>query len=68
LKQSARWVKCTEPIEKFQPYVANTAMNLWGYDLLQQWKTQINIPLISETNCKRIILRKILKGIIRLER
>lgn len=27
-------------------------MSLWGCDLLQQWKTQINISLISETNEK----------------
>ena len=27
-------------------------MNLWGHDLLQQWKTQINIPPTSETNHK----------------
>ena len=30
------------------------AMNLWGGDLLQQLKTQINIPPMSETNCKVI--------------
>ena len=27
-------------------------MNLWGHDLLQQWNTQINIPLTLETNHK----------------
>lgn len=27
-------------------------MNLWGRDLLQQWKTQINITPISDTNHK----------------
>ena len=27
-------------------------MNLRGCDLLQQWKTQINIPPVSETNHK----------------
>lgn len=24
---------------KLKPYVANITMNLWGCDLLQQWKT-----------------------------
>ena len=27
-------------------------MNLWGHHLFQQWKTQINISTISETNHK----------------
>lgn len=36
-----------------EPYVVNTAMNLWGCDLLQQWKTQINIPPISETSVNK---------------
>ena len=27
-------------------------MNLWGHDLLQQWKTWINIPSVSETSHK----------------
>jgi hypothetical protein len=27
-------------------------MNVWGCDLLQQWKAQINIPPISKTNHK----------------
>ena len=27
--------------------MADIAINLWRSDLLQQWKTQINIPLIS---------------------
>ena len=26
-----------------KPHVANIAMNLWGRDLLQHWRTQINI-------------------------
>ena len=33
--------------------MADTAENLWGYDLLQQWNSQINIPPISKTNCKK---------------
>ena len=37
-------------IGKLKPYMVDTAMNLC--DLLQQWKTQINIPPISETNHK----------------
>ena len=32
--------------------MANIAINFWGHDLLQQWKTQITIPPISETNRK----------------
>lgn len=27
-------------------------LNLWDHDLLQQWKTEINIPLVSETSHK----------------
>ena len=38
---------------KLRPHVASIAMNLWGHDLLQQWKTQINIPPISGVNHKR---------------
>lgn len=41
-----------EQIEKLKPYVASTPMNIWGPDLLQPWKTQINIHPISETNHK----------------
>lgn len=37
---------------KLKPCVAYTAMNIWECDLLQQWKTQINITLISEINHK----------------
>ena len=51
VKQSVRWPKCIGPegqIGKLKPYVTNTVMNLWLCDLLQQWKTQINIPSISE--------------------
>lgn len=33
-------------------YVADTAINLWGRDLLQQWKTQINIPSVSQAGQK----------------
>lgn len=32
--------------------MANIAINLWGYDFLQQWKIQINIPPIIETSHK----------------
>lgn len=52
VKQSVRWLKCTGPegqIGKLRPYVADTTINLWGRDLLHQWKTQINIPSILET-------------------
>lgn len=55
VKPSTRWVECTGPggqIGKLKPHVANTAMNLWGRDLLQQWKTQINILPASETSHK----------------
>ena len=61
VRQSTRWVECIEPegqIGKRRPYIANIAVNLWGRDLLQQWKTQINIPTapkayISEENIRR---------------
>ena len=33
-----------------KPYVANIDINLWGRDLLQQWNTQINIPLNIEVS------------------
>ena len=45
--KSVRWLKCTGPecqIEKLRPYMADIPINLWGRDLLPQWKTQINIP------------------------
>ena len=29
-----------------RPYIADIAINLWERNLLQQWKTQINIPLL----------------------
>jgi hypothetical protein len=54
-KQSTRWLKCTEPegqIGKLRPSVANMPINLWGRDMLQQWKTQINIPSVSEAGHK----------------
>lgn len=50
-----KWGKCIGPegqSGKLKPYVVNTAMDLWGCDLLQQWKALINILLISETNHK----------------
>ena len=38
---------------KSKPYVAHITMNLWGCDLLQQWKTdKKKISPISETNYK----------------
>lgn len=54
-KQSARWVKCIGSERergKLNQHVADIAMNLWEYDFLQQWKTQINISPISEANHK----------------
>ena len=53
VKQSTRWVDCigTEGQRgELRPYVADTAINLWGRDLLQKWNTQINIPAVSETH------------------
>jgi hypothetical protein len=32
--------------------VADIAKNLWGRDLLQQWKTQINISPVSKVSQK----------------
>lgn len=40
--QSTGWVKYIGPerkIGKLKPYLTNIAVNLWGQDLLQQWKT-----------------------------
>ena len=34
--------------------MANIAVNLWGHDLWQQWKTQSNIPAASEMEHKPI--------------
>ena len=48
VKNRSRWFECTETEGQrgFQkPYVTNIAINLWGYDLYQQWNTQVNIPL-----------------------
>jgi hypothetical protein len=42
VKQCIRWVYFMGPgreIGKLKLYVANITMNLWGHDLLQQWKT-----------------------------
>lgn len=53
IKQSTKWLKCMGPegqVGKLKPYVADIAINLWGRDLLQQWKTQINIPSVSRSN------------------
>ena len=50
VKQSAGQVKCIGSkgqIEKLKSYVANITMNLWGHNLLQQWKAWLNIPPIS---------------------
>ena len=30
--------------------VANITVNLWGYDMLQHWDTQIKIPVVPKTN------------------
>ena len=55
VKQSTRWVECIGPEEqigKLKPYVANIMINLWKRDLLQQWKTQINIPSSQKQTIK----------------
>lgn len=55
VKQSMRWVQCIGPEgqrRRLWPYVANIAVNQRDYDLLQQWKTQINIPAVSEVEHK----------------
>lgn len=46
------WVECIEPGaqgERMKSYVDNIRVNLWSYDLLQQWNNQINIPTVPET-------------------
>ena len=53
VKQSTRWVECIGPEGqkgRLRPYVANIAVNLWGYDLLQQWNPQVTILAVSKTN------------------
>ena len=47
-----RWVDCigTETQRgKLSSYVADIAINLCGHDLLYQWNTQINIPVVPGT-------------------
>lgn len=39
-------------LRKLKTYVANIAVNLCVHDLLQQWKTWINITIILETKHK----------------
>ena len=51
-KKSTLWIECIGPKgqrERLSPNVANIVVNLWGYDLLQQWNTQVNIPATSKT-------------------
>lgn len=48
VKQSTGWVECSRSeglIGKLKSHIAEIAMNVWGYDLLQESK--INILLIS---------------------
>lgn len=55
IKQSTRWLKHIGPegqIGKLRPYLADIAINLWGRDMLQQWKTQIHTPSVSEAGNK----------------
>ena len=64
VKQSTRWVECIGPEEQRQrlrSYIANLTVNLWGHDLLQQWNTQINIPIVPP---KLLFPGKILEDII----
>lgn len=78
IKQSTRWLRCTGPkghIGKLRPYMTGVAINLWGRDLLQQWKTQINIPSVSKASHKasqapnkKIKFENIIKGSCRLSR
>lgn len=55
VKQNMRWVECIGPEGqrgRLRQYVAYTAVNLWGHDLLQQWNNQINSHPVSKTNHK----------------
>ena len=55
IKKSIRWLKCigtVGQIGKLRSYVTDLAVNVWGRDLLQQWKTQINIPSVSQAGHK----------------
>ncbi|ERE69917.1 putative HERV-K-8p23.1 provirus ancestral Pro protein, partial [Cricetulus griseus] len=50
VRQSVNSVVCIGPegqTGKLKPYVADTAINLWGRHLLQQWNSHINIPPVS---------------------
>lgn len=40
--------------EKLRTYVADIPINSWGWDLLQQWGTQINISAIPGTTNEEI--------------
>ena len=42
-------------IGKLRPYVADIHMNLWRSHFLQEWGTQINIPVIQKTAQDEII-------------
>ena len=47
------WVECIgSEVEKgrLSPYVANIAVNLWDYDLLQQCNTQVTLLAVSKTH------------------
>ena len=61
VKQSTRWVDCIGPEGqrgRLRSYVANIEVNLWGHDLLQQWNTQNNIPIVPGThNSEKDIMR-----------
>lgn len=52
-----------EEMEKLKPCESKIEINLWGHDLWQQFKTQINTPSISETkhNIKNASKRNITK-------
>lgn len=59
-------------IGKLRLYVANKAMNLWEYNMLKQWNTQINISPASEPknkvkNTYEKILQHIIKNIYKIQ-
>ena len=50
IQQSAEIFLCKEPEGQaviLQPYVTDIAINLWGRDVLSQWRAYINIPYVS---------------------
>ena len=61
MKQSMRWVEYIGPEKqkgRLRQYIAKIAVNVWGCDLIQQWKPQIIIPAVPQTHVSvKVIIR-----------